>query len=512
MPTFNEPQKKILFSRKPVTLNMAGQRVGKSHMIGFKSGYYVKNFPRMRGMIAANTYKQLSQSTLVAVRKVWKVEFGILEYDRVRNPKGVYVVNKKPPAHFTVFEAYDRYDGIISFRNGAIIYIASLDNYEAHDGKELGWAELDETKDTKEEALTSVILGRMSQPGLFIDVDGNLVYSDDKGCDLEPFNPVCINSSPAVSTPEWLIEMFNLNEYDAEILEKIIAFPDFFYKEVDNKAIVIYSTHHNAHNLPKNYIANRLKTLSKGDALKFVYGYPFSQTGGEFYDEFDRLQHVKPVPFMPFKPVHLTFDFNVLPYMTMLCIQIEIIAMWADNENRTFDEFVDGRRLIQVHKVRFFKEYCLKSPQNDVKGVVSAFRADYGDKINTVFYYGDSSGRSRIPGKGEYRVYEDVEFELRGLIYDASDRSMTRNPSVLKRRKFIQEILKGRIHFIIFEIDPVGCPELIKDFQYLKLGSDGKLKQVVKDPVTQQTFQKYGHTTDAMEYLVCELFDDVFNS
>ncbi|GEM67570.1 hypothetical protein SMI01S_11760 [Sphingobacterium mizutaii NBRC 14946 = DSM 11724] len=491
---------------------MAGQRVGKSHMIGFKSGYYVKNFPKMRGMIAANTYKQLSQSTLVAVRKVWKQEFGITEYDRTRNPSGVYVVNKKPPAHFTINEAYDRYDGIVSFRNGAIIYIASLDNYEAHDGKELGWAELDETKDTKEEALTSVILGRMSQPGLFVNELGELVYLEEGTDEFEPFNPVCINTSPAVATPEWLIDMFNLHKYDAEILEKITAFPDFFYKEIDGKAIVIYSTHHNAHNLPRNYIQNRLKTLTKGDALKFVYGYPFSQTGGEFYDEFDRLRHVLSVPFVENKPVHLSFDFNVLPYMTMLCAQVETLTKWVDSEHRYFDNFSEGHRLVQVMEIRFFKEYCLKSPQNDVKGVVTQFKADYSGKVNTVFYYGDGSGHNRVPGKGEYRIYDDVEFELHGLIFNASDRTMRRNPSVLKRRKFIQEILKGGIHHVIIRVDSVGCPELIKDFQYLKLGSDGKLKEVVKDPVTKQTYQKYGHTTDAMEYLICELCDKLFDA
>lgn len=511
MPTFSQPQLKVLWSRKPLTLNMAGQRVGKSHMIGFKSGYYVKNFPRMRGMIAANTYKQLSQSTLVAVRKVWKQEFGIEEYDRIRNPKGVYVVNKKPPANFTVFEAYDRYDGIVSFRNGAIIYIASLDNFQAHDGKELGWAELDETKDTREDALTSVILGRMSQPGMYITSEGNLIYSDDLGCEYEAFNPVCINTSPAVATPDWLIEMFNLTEYDDEILEKITSFPDFFYKEHENKAIVIYSTHHNQHNLPKNYIANRLQSLTKGDALKFVYGYPFSQSGGEFYDEFDRLRHVKRIDYEPSKPVHLTFDFNVMPYMTMLCSQVETIAMYANDRNELFDEWDIGRRDVVVSKIKFFKEYCLASPFNTVTGVIDAFKLDH-PHCNTVFYYGDASGHNRVPGKGEYRIFDDVEDDLRGLIHPGSDRTMRRNPSVLKRRKFIQEILKGGIHFIIIEIDPIGCPETIKDFQYLKLGSDGKLKQVVKVPETKATYQKYGHCTDALEYEVCELFEDTFNA
>lgn len=512
MPTFSSPQSKVLFSRKPLTLNMAGQRSGKSHMIGFKSGFFVKNFPRMRGMIAANTYKQLSQSTLVAVRKVWKQEFGIEEYDKNRNQNGVYVVNKKPPAHFTVFEEYDRYDGIISFRNGAIIYIASLDNYEAHDGKELGWAELDETKDTREEALTAVILGRMSQPGMYVTSEGDLIYSDDLDTDLEPFNPVCINTSPAVGVVEWLIKMFNLEDYADEILEKITSFPDFFYKEDDNKAICIYSTFHNAHNLPKNYIDNRLKSLTKNDALKFVYGYPFSQSGGEFYDEFHRLKHVKPVAFVPGQAVHLTFDFNVMPYMTMLCSQVEYVTMFADDDIQLYEEHKEGTREVTVTKVKFFKEYCLKSPFNSVTGVVEAFRADYEHRVNTIFYYGDASGHNRVPGaKGEYRVYDDVEKDLSGLIFPGSDRTMRRNPSVLKRRKFIQEILKGGIHFILIEIDPDGCPELIRDFQYLKLGSDGKLKEVVRVPETGQSYQKHGHCTDAFEYEVCEMFEDIFN-
>src|SRR5690606_17426225 len=170
----------------------------------------------------------------------------------------------------------------------------------------------------------------------------------------------------------------------------------------------------------------------------------------------------------------------------------------------------EGRRLVQVRKIKFFKEYCLKSPLNTVTGVVKAFRTDYPD-CNTVYYYGDASGHNRVPGKGEYRIFDDVEDDLAGLIFPGSDMTMRKNPSVLKRRKFIQEILKGGIHFVIIEIDKDSCPELIKDFQYLKLGSEGKLKEVVKVPETKVTYQKYGHTTDAAEYIICSAFDDIFD-
>ena len=100
------PQLKVYQSRKALTLNMAGQRAGKSHLIGIKSGFYVLNAPKIKGMIAANTYMQLTQSTLVAVRKVWELNFSLSEYDVKGNPKGQYVIDKKPPAHF--HKHYDR--------------------------------------------------------------------------------------------------------------------------------------------------------------------------------------------------------------------------------------------------------------------------------------------------------------------------------------------------------------------------------------------------------------------
>ena len=159
----------VMTSTKALNLDMAGQRAGKSQMIGIISGVYVGKYPRMKGFIGANTYLQLSQSTLIKATEIWAKYFQLTEYHPKNNIGGDFVMDKRPPSHFKTFERFKDYNNIISFKNGALIYLGSLDNWKAHDGKEFCWAHLDETKDTKEEAITTVILARLSQSGLFVD-------------------------------------------------------------------------------------------------------------------------------------------------------------------------------------------------------------------------------------------------------------------------------------------------------------------------------------------------------
>ncbi|MGE9179486.1 hypothetical protein, partial [Escherichia coli] len=70
-----------------------------------------------------------------------------------------YVIGKRPPANFNTDEHnFDDYSGICSFKQGTVVFIGSLENWKVHDGKEFAWAILDETKDTKEEAVRETIV------------------------------------------------------------------------------------------------------------------------------------------------------------------------------------------------------------------------------------------------------------------------------------------------------------------------------------------------------------------
>ena len=227
----SEPQQFIFNSPNRINLFMAGTGSGKTFLKGVLSARFIANFPQVIGFIAANTYEQLNTSTLKGIRDVWRKYFNM--QDEVH-----YVVGKTPPANFnTDHHNYDRYDSIISFINGAVIYKGSLDNYKAHEGKEFGWGMLDETKDTKEEAVKEVILHRLRQPGILLNGKN--------------INPLYIGTTPA--KVDWLNDWFRLDEYENEIQARIYDKEDYFRYEDGDKCVSISSTFHNQVNLPEGH-------------------------------------------------------------------------------------------------------------------------------------------------------------------------------------------------------------------------------------------------------------------
>lgn len=513
----SDPQWEVFLSTAPLTLDMAGQRAGKSQMIGVLSGYFVTHYPTLKGFVGANTYLQLTQSTLIKATEIWAKYYQITEYDPKANPDGRFVMDVRPPAHFKRTERYKDYNNIISFWNGAVIYVGSLDNYKAHDGKEFAWAHLDETKDTKKEALTSVILARLSGRGLYVDEDKDpsvedaLVYLPDgmaKGekRNLRAFNPVWIHTSPAIGNVAWLTEMFDLDQHEEAIRTAIMGEDSFFLSDTGKKKVVIFGTQHNRKNLPENYIENRLLTLSDNEAMKLLYGYPFSKTGGEYYPSFSRLRHVnKGYQYQGDAAAHLTLDFNVLPYMTLLAAQVFFKTRWVDASGTKYDEPAEGLLPLQVMVVQFYREYCLPSPNNTTDAVARRFLAEHeGWPALQVFYYGDASGKYRIAGMGAQTNFKDFERVMAYYISEGSDRVGRANVGVLKRRELLNKISEGKIPNVEVYFDE-SMKETIRDFEFLKMGAAGKLKETTKDPQTGAVYEKIGHTSDAAEYLLCAI-------
>lgn len=520
----SRPQTKVWTTKKQLNLDMAGQRAGKSQMIGIQTGFYVGHYPKLKGFIGANTYLQLTQSTLVKTTEIWRDLYGFTEYNSKYNPTGHYVVDKTPPQHFLRTETFKEYHNIISFWNGHVIFVGSLDNYKAHEGKEFCYAHLDETKDTREEAVTTVILARLSQQGLYIDggekeilyiPDYKRRYEEIQARGLKSFNPCWIHTSPAIGQVDWLVSMFQLSDLEEEIRMTITNMlpngkPDFFYKEIDNKSITIFSTYHNERNLPQNYIEGRKAILSENEQLKFIYGYPFSKTGGEYFPYFQRLAHVAPTPYIDGEPAHLTWDFNVMPYMTCVCAQVVFVDKFLDKTTGIKHlAYIAGTELLSVMQIRFYKEYCLASPNNTTIDVCRTFKNDNINHINAgIFYYGDASGRNRIEGLGSLTNFKMIERELAMYIHNSSNRVRLSNVNVLQRRDLMNRIFEGKYPAVEIVFD-VNMVETIRDFEYLKLGENGKLKERVRDAQTGATYEKIGHTSDAVEYMVTELLKNL---
>lgn len=510
----SKPQYEVFNASTRLVLDLAGQGSGKTKNIGISSGYLICEFPRLKGFIAANTHLQLSQSTLVRCFADWEEYYGLTEYDQKENPTGDYVVDKQPPATFTKFSRLKDYRGSISFRNGALVFIGSLENYKAHDGKEFAWAHLDETKDTRKEALTTVILGRLRQVGLWHDGDA-WVFDEDLDADTaavlgwKACNPCYIHTSPAEGSVDWLLEMFKLIPYEKEI-KATITDPTKYWKKVDEETtVIIYSTYWNEHNLPPGYIDGRLAIYSDEEALKFVWGYPFAKTGGEFYPNFMLPKHTGITEINKDKSLHISYDFNSVPYMTLTLTQIdEVTRYYNKKENKKRNTPMNGYEEITVSRITVKKEYCFSDPVNTTEQVTQGFIDDIeamGLTNSDVFIYGDASGRNSIPGLGMLNNYKIIKDKLYKYIHNDSMRVPMANPAISKRRDLMNRILEDKIPTIELLIDE-RCVNTVKDFNFVKRDVDGgKFKQKEKDKITGKQFESLGHTSDTIEYLISQL-------
>lgn len=465
----SDPQLAVMWARTRIIAEIAGQGAGKTMTLGMLVAWKILMFPEAKGFIGANTHEQLSGATITRIFKVFDEIYQLTEYDRLNNPKGHYVVNKKPPLNAgwrKPLYTFKNYNNIVSFWNGSTVFLGSLENYKAHDGKEFAWAHLDETKDTKEEAITAVILGRLRQKGMY--TDGTNVFWDTMATDeqvtakgWQSWNPLYIHTSPAEGNVDWLIKLLGIATYEKEIRRRIQRSGDYFHKEIEKDgkkmcSVTIYSTYHNAPNLPKGFIEDQKSVKSANEILKFIYGYPFGQAGGEFYPNFDRYRHTGKLTYEKTLPIHCSWDFNVLPYVTCLLAQVEYITKFYNSETRTKrNEFFEGATPIDVLQIRVFREICMQPPTNTTEQTAQVVVQDYSKNDPELYVYGDASGRGRIPGLGSETQYKIIEREMSKGIYLAEGylRVDKVNIGVMKRRDFMNKIFEDKIPEIELIID-----------------------------------------------------------
>jgi len=509
------PQEKVLNSVKQRNLFMAGVGSGKSYVAAPIPVRFAKKYPWLRGFIGANTYSQLSKSTLDRIFNVWLNVFGLIRDQD-------YVVDRMPPPDFKVYGSrLKKYDNTISFKNGHLIILGSLDNYTAIDGTEFAYAILDETKDTKEVAVKEVITARLRQPGMYVsgkaiydqdqfdsymesgifeertikdeqDQDKEIVWNTRRNCKVEGYTPLYVFTSPA--KVDWINEWFGINDKIQEINSKIFSKTDFYYGEHSNVSVTVCSTYHNEKNLSLGYIDNKLEDYAHNPSLidMLIYGCPVGKSGGEWFSRFDRTKHVREVKLNPDLPIHLSIDENVVPYMTMLVSQFEDI---------------DG-----VVHWRTLKEYCLENPKNNAESLGIEFLYDFSEKINGLYYGGDPSSKKRSTlRKGNEHIYDVIEEVLQDYLNSESRRVLRKAPSLPKCRDFFNKMLNGGLENIKVEIDP-GCKNLIADMEFLKEDAKGGYKKTkVRDNITKETYEKYGHCADAWRYQGVIAFPDEWN-
>lgn len=251
---------------------------------------------------------------------------------------------------------------------------------------------------------------------------------------------------------------------------------------------MMYTSHHSTYLdnkwIPDSFIAQLLQLKKENPYYYTIYAlgkWGNKTTGGNFWKFFDRANHTGIAKYDESRSIHLSFDFNVNPYMTC--------TVWQINDKA----------------VCLIDEICLSSPKNTTEATCKEFISRYHNHGSGVFIYGDPSGK-REDTRSE-KGHNDFVIISRALSqYSPSMRTLNVAPSIEMSAKWLNAIFlrnDGGVSVLISD----KCKKAIDDFIYVKEASDGTMaKTKVKDPETGISYEKYGHISDSFRYLMCFAF------
>jgi len=210
--------------------------------------------------------------------------------------------------------------------------------------------------------------------------------------------------------------------------------------------------------------------------------------GGEFYKKFAPLEHVRPKEVIKYNdhlPLHISLDENVNPYITATVWQLDLTGEY--------------KHAMQI------REICLESPRNRIKEVCKEIESIYPNHKTGMYIYGDATSQKEDTKLEEGQNFFTLAIAYLGKYYP-HDRVPRSNPSVNMRGNFLNEIFSSNYAGIKITISD-SCPNSIDDLNYCKEDPNGaKAKDKVKDKIKGITYEKYGHTSDTMDYFICEVF------
>jgi hypothetical protein len=211
--------------------------------------------------------------------------------------------------------------------------------------------------------------------------------------------------------------------------------------------------------------------------------------GGEFYSKFNKHTHVvKGLQVDPNLPIILMFDENVVPYFPCLISQV------IEDE--------DGIKVLRI-----ISEICLKNPDNNITSMTDEIIKRYRvNNLQQVIIGGDATSRKRdVKLQSGENFFTVIAKKLQCM--NPVLRLNTSNPPVHIRGQFINEIFSDNQSGLRIEIDS-SCINTLNDLIYIKESADSKkVKEKVTDKTTGQTYEKYGHLSDCLDYTVCTLFN-----
>lgn len=215
------------------------------------------------------------------------------------------------------------------------------------------------------------------------------------------------------------------------------------------------------------------------------------------YWNFDGNKHLRQGLFEsvynPMKPLILSFDFNVSPYMTCLPMQFD----YESKIVYIFPEFI-GRAKDKLNNTPAFTRYIARQ------------LVEKWGHIGGVLVTGDPAGAARSTQTEEgvnnftIAIKNFNNNNLRSKL-----QLLSKQPAQTTRLEFVNELFNGYKDWTI-NID-ARCHRLVEDFTYQKKNPDGtkEKKKVIMDDGTKA--ERYGHASDCFDYAMVYYLCDAYN-
>lgn len=465
---FNGGSSKL--GKRIVDIEPIGKRVGRCITVDDPGGLYVADnftvthnsylssvwlvsscirFPDIRAVVARKTLKSLKESTWNTIRMVIK-QWGLVEDEH-------YHINNVA--------------GTLRFWNDSVIIMLDLadqpsdPNFERFGSMEATIAACDEVSEVSQKAI-EVLFSRLRW----------------KTHETFKVSKMLLTTNP---TTNWIRGRFVQDDNGDRVTpregEAYVPFSVF-----DNPDIAFRQTYEAALN----------KISDQATKERLLYGnWDFVEANDmAIYNRFDGAVHLvtglKERVYDPTRPLITVWDFNVAPHMSVLLAQIdydmrkvyileEVLGTAAAKENNTP---ALARRMKK--KLLLDKQIGGVDVTGDPAGLQRSTASEDGINNFTVI--------SETLGQGVLRPRVKL---------------LKKQPPQITRCEFVNEVLDGYNGWEL-RID-LRCRKLTEDLIYQTKNEDGtKSKQKVTDPKTGVKYEKYGHLSDCLDYLLCYYLRD----
>ncbi len=402
----------------------AGVGTGKSYILARYALRRIMTNWETTGLLAANTFTQLAQSTLPHF------------YELLDESGLEYVINSKPPKAWKASSKFKGgYKNTISIKIGvgkvAHVLTRTLTGWKRIRGVNIGWFGIDEIADTV--------------PAAFQEMKRRLRCKKSKK--LQGM----VVGIPDLPGDNWTYEEFNQVDPEAQKLYRITFQSSTEARHLDWQ----------------DYLLPLLRTIDPLKALQEVFARIVIDQSGRVYRAYrDGVNNVKKYDYDPYRPLYLTSDFNILSTSPLEAAVCQLF----DNGQGDWD-------------VQVLDEFVL--PNGDTAGLCEAFLErecdghKFGNHKGELHFYGDASG-----GHGqtvsEYQVAKDIlgrVFRKRLVIP-----SITSNPLIIERTNAVNALLRPTIGAPRLYIDPKRCKRLIQDMRKVRpdLKKEGQIDKTDK--------------------------------